>query len=936
MSRRDYERESLLTDRAIRLLRLVALVAVLLDPMGTTAPVEGRGAAPLDATAPLAACDPTVRDLVINGSFESPPVQVLQTGVVPTGWTSTGSVSVLALGQAVPTDGYTPYPNPYVGSDDGQFVDTGTGIFLAGLALVGIRQDIPTSALAGQTLTLRVDVRQTAAPGATPVIALGDRFRLIELADAGSAEVPDRWTTAYLDYTVPDPAPATVAVQLGYGVFDSASLSVRCVESADGSPLPTAQVNIGVKSCPAEARPVTPSQEPASCLTEQNLYGITFGLAVDHALFTFQETSAGNRGMLFWEVPLTQGAEIYVQNRDFESTVVSSHEVYCAQFDVEGTRILQDDVPMIVYLDGVTAYLHPGDTLDCVWYRYSTFSSDVSGAPSARDPMESPADTSAPAGEASPRDSSTPQRASLPPIGSVIPSDGTNAPSDGASRTGGTRIRPAGAPSVSSSDGSAQASPPDTGSPSLMPGSSASPADPDGASSPDDMTASEEPSSETGGTRIRPAGAASVSASSSGRSASASASGGAVPVSDSSSKPSTPSTSTEPSSTAAVIDLFDGDLGGSGGRIGITPRLCPSELTVSDPAADASPSAANVPIGDTTADDAVPGTLPVLQGVCPVSDIAIPFTLHEATRGDLAGGDFGGASSQTGWGGLPDGTYTVTEMVPEGYGEPMVICTVTGQPDSTRRAETSGGAIEFDFSLAENVPDSFACDWFNIPLDDPADFRMAGIDVSAVTCPAGEPVASGGQANPVCRQPVNGISFTVDGPDGHVSQAMTGDAENGSVTFGGLVAGPYTIALSDPPSEWWITCDTDDATFADGTVTVELNGEETIRCQWVVPDGSGAPIGAEPSATGEPEPSASDPSAKPSSPDDLMVPGASDEGATDTPVDTDGDGLTDPEETTLTLSDPLLTDTDGDGYDDGVEVYDYGTDPTDPDSVPEP
>ena len=48
-------------------------------------------------------------------------------------------------------------------------------------------------------------------------------------------------------------------------------------------------------------------------------------------------------------------------------------------------------------------------------------------------------------------------------------------------------------------------------------------------------------------------------------------------------------------------------------------------------------------------------------------------------------------------------------------------------------------------------------------------------------------------------------------------------------------------------------------------------------------------------------------------------------------TDSDGDGLTDDEETALG-TDPHNADTDGDGLSDGDEVHTYGTDPTDPDT----
>ena len=55
--------------------------------------------------------------------------------------------------------------------------------------------------------------------------------------------------------------------------------------------------------------------------------------------------------------------------------------------------------------------------------------------------------------------------------------------------------------------------------------------------------------------------------------------------------------------------------------------------------------------------------------------------------------------------------------------------------------------------------------------------------------------------------------------------------------------------------------------------------------------------------------------------------------ATEEVIDTDGDGLTDDTEVTITGTDPTLLDTDADGVDDGTEVNINGTDPLDPASV---
>ena len=50
--------------------------------------------------------------------------------------------------------------------------------------------------------------------------------------------------------------------------------------------------------------------------------------------------------------------------------------------------------------------------------------------------------------------------------------------------------------------------------------------------------------------------------------------------------------------------------------------------------------------------------------------------------------------------------------------------------------------------------------------------------------------------------------------------------------------------------------------------------------------------------------------------------------------DTDGDGLTDGDEVLIYGTNPLNIDTDGDGFDDAVEVIQYGSDPLDVTATP--
>lgn len=140
---------------------------------------------------------------------------------------------------------------------------------------------------------------------------------------------------------------------------------------------------------------------------------------------------------------------------------------------------------------------------------------------------------------------------------------------------------------------------------------------------------------------------------------------------------------------------------------------------------------------------------------------------------------------------IPTGPYSIVEQVPAGYMAPYVFCgsysAANPDPAINQESVLNGTQIFHIFEPGETL----VCDWFNVPVNDDA-YEPGEIIINKFTCPAGYNYTTLG-ADPAvdCPNSTNGVTFTLDGPNGYHTQTDTGDSINGAVYFGGLEPGTY-------------------------------------------------------------------------------------------------------------------------------------------------
>jgi LPXTG-site transpeptidase (sortase) family protein len=165
----------------------------------------------------------------------------------------------------------------------------------------------------------------------------------------------------------------------------------------------------------------------------------------------------------------------------------------------------------------------------------------------------------------------------------------------------------------------------------------------------------------------------------------------------------------------------------------------------------------------------------------------IEFTLESAALSDtITTGD--PVPGQAIWNNLPPMAYTVTETVPDGYGQPVVYC-VNWQSDLTSTPfypQATDAAIAIELDAGTTV----RCIWINLPLED------GSITIYKHTCPPGYDLNAPG-ADPYldCTAPGNGIGFWLNGDD----PQWTGDYLDSAVVWNDLAPGAYSVTEDVPP-----------------------------------------------------------------------------------------------------------------------------------------
>jgi hypothetical protein len=165
----------------------------------------------------------------------------------------------------------------------------------------------------------------------------------------------------------------------------------------------------------------------------------------------------------------------------------------------------------------------------------------------------------------------------------------------------------------------------------------------------------------------------------------------------------------------------------------------------------------------------------------------VEFTLDDIAdpRAPLATNDNGVVS----WSDVNNGPVTISESIPDGYGQPSVFCAHT----YTQNGETYNVPLQrYDapdgvVTTALEYPNTeFTCDWYNFPD------QSGEITIHKFWCPEGYDLHAYG-ADPVqdCSSPGDGIEFGLDG-----ERKLTGD--EGVVSWDDLEPGEHTIAEMYP------------------------------------------------------------------------------------------------------------------------------------------
>jgi hypothetical protein len=146
---------------------------------------------------------------------------------------------------------------------------------------------------------------------------------------------------------------------------------------------------------------------------------------------------------------------------------------------------------------------------------------------------------------------------------------------------------------------------------------------------------------------------------------------------------------------------------------------------------------------------------------------------------------------------LPVGTITIVETIPEGYGDPIVFCSVKDEQGNDRAPATEAPVDNDRIDWNLNSGDVVFCDWFNVP----APLRTT-ISVVKYNCPdsIGYSYGEYDDYTKGCTQAASGISFKLDS----ASTGNPGNQEtdtNGQITWSDMEADHYFLT-EEVPSDY--------------------------------------------------------------------------------------------------------------------------------------
>jgi sortase (surface protein transpeptidase) len=189
-----------------------------------------------------------------------------------------------------------------------------------------------------------------------------------------------------------------------------------------------------------------------------------------------------------------------------------------------------------------------------------------------------------------------------------------------------------------------------------------------------------------------------------------------------------------------------------------------------------------------------------LSEVCRVEAAPVSFEISDSAGADIPLTLESGVPQHGEIADLAFGTVWIAEIIPDGYGEPLVFCSdspADGAGNYESVAISGGNAVSWELRPDAGMP--LTCLFFNFPNDDSG--STGTVHVSKYTCPDGtEPTGDSYLLSEQCREEIAPVSFTVIATAGGYERTVTADpGVPQSATFTDVPHGEIAIGESVPP-----------------------------------------------------------------------------------------------------------------------------------------
>jgi len=179
---------------------------------------------------------------------------------------------------------------------------------------------------------------------------------------------------------------------------------------------------------------------------------------------------------------------------------------------------------------------------------------------------------------------------------------------------------------------------------------------------------------------------------------------------------------------------------------------------------------------------------------------------------------------------LPSGNFSLTEDIPGDFNTPYAFCGLEGGQLSPYTWIRGGQPLAIDASAG-----NYACLWFNIPAETG---QPSSISVTKYLCPEG---TTGSYRAQCGSSPLQGATFTLDGPGSYASQLVTG--ADGAAWWGELSSGSYRLTEIPPAgvnvAVYVVSCEANgqdfEFTYSDRNgmrVLLDLPAATDVTCNW--------------------------------------------------------------------------------------------------------